>query len=312
MQRNLITSYRVVAIAIAMIFSVGTMTAQGLLRGVANAAKSKVQQTVVGAVAGAASEAVKGKKAKATVTTTTVETTEEPVNAPESAGIREEDLSVAPGGHGVGVGASSPVGGSMAFFSDNFAAETIGQAPSKWDILDGEGYEVISFQGENVLKFAKFGTIAPLMEEENYFPESFTIEFDAWTVVPQNDMSSAHYLKIILYNSDWSHVCEQEVKPCTVGTAGFLEDWQMWYEDPNGETLDAECSWQDATKWMKPNSWTHFTLVYDRGDYKFCINDNCVISVSNMGQPAFLNLYGVQYDGQEPARIKNFVMHESH
>lgn len=308
MKRVLFTSNRVIMLVAAVMIYVGNVSAQGLLRGVANAAKNRVEQTVVGAVTDAASKAVKGKKSKQAQVE---QPAEAPAYVPESSGIREEDLPVPPGARVVST-LAAPVGGSMTFFSDNFATETVGQAPSKWNILDGEGYEVISFQGDNVLKFAKFGTIAPLMEEENYFPESFTIEFDAWTVVPANDMSSAHYLKVILYNSDWSHVCEQEVKPCTVGTCGFLEDWQMWYEDPSGETLDAECSWQDATKWMKPDTWTHFTLSYNRGDYKFCINDNCVISVSNMAQPAFLNLYGVQYDGQEPARIKNFVMHESH
>lgn len=296
-------------VAAAMVLYAANSSAQGLLRGVANAAKNRVEQTVVGAVTDAAGKAVKGKKSK---DTQVEQSAEAPAYVPESTGIREEDLPVASDGSRVGNAGAAPVGGSMTFFSDNFATETAGQAPSKWNILDGEGYEVISFKGENALKFAKFGTIAPLMEEENYFPESFSIEFDAWTVVPANDMSSAHYLKVILYNSDWTHVCEQEVKPCTVGTCGFLEDWQMWYEDPTGETLDAECSWQDATKWMKPEAWNHFTLSYNCGDYKFCINDHCVISVSNMAQPAFLNIYGVQYEGQEPARIKNFVMHESH
>lgn len=304
MKRNLMNANRVMMLAAAMMLSAGSLSAQSLLRGVANAAKSKVEQKVVGAAVGAATKAVKGKKNKGAE----VEAAAQPVEAaPQASTIREEDLPAAPGKV-----APAPAGGGMTIFRDNFATETVGQAPSKWDILDGEGYEVISFKGENVLKFAKFGTIAPLMEEDNYFPESFTIDFDAWTVVPANDMSSAHYLKVILYNSDWSHVCEQEVKPCTIGGAGFLEDWQMWYEDPNGESLDAECSWQDATKWMKPNSWTHFTLVYNKGDYKFCINNNCVITASNMAQPAFLNIYGVQYDGQEPARIKNFVMSAAH
>lgn len=304
MKRNLMNANRVMMLAAACVLSFGSLSAQSLLRGVANAAKSKVEQKVVGAAVDAAAKAVKGKKGKATQ----AEATPQPVEAaPQSTAIREEDLPVAPGKV-----TPAPAGGSMTIFSDNFATETVGQAPGKWDILDGEGYEVINFKGDKVLKFAKFGTIAPLVGEENYLPESFTIDFDAWTVVPQNDMSSAHYLKVILYNADWTHVCEQEVKPCTVGGAGFLEDWQMWYEDPSGESLDAECSWQDATKWMKPNSWTHFTLVYDKGDYKFCINNNCVITVSNMAQPAFLNLYGVQYNDQEPARIKNFVMRAAH
>lgn len=304
MKRNKIKVNRVLLLAAAMMLSAGNLSAQGLLRGVANAAKSRVEQKVVGAAVGAAAKAVKGKKAK----DAQVEAPAQPVDATTGATtIREEDLPVAPG-----TATPAPVGGAMTIFTDNFATETVGQAPSKWNILDGEGYEVISFKGEKALKFAKFGTIAPLMDEENYLPESFTIDFDAWTVVPANDMSSAHYLKVILYNADWSHVCEQEVKPCTLGSAGFLEDWQMWYEDPSGESLDAECSWQDATKWMKPDSWTHFTLVYDRGNYKFCINGNCVITASNMGQPAFLNLYGVQYNDQEPARIKNFVMSAAH
>lgn len=307
MKRNILSPSRIVLLAAAALLSAGSVNAQSLLRGVANAAKNKVEQKVVGAVTDAAGRAVKGKKNKDTNVESTVLPTE---TEQPSTGITEEDLPVAPGK--LGGNTPAPVGGSMAIFKDTFADSPVGQVPSKWNILDGEGFKVVNFKGDNVLQFPKMGTIAPVAAEENYLPEAFTIDFDIWTVVPNGDLSCANTLTVYLYNADWAHACEQSVKPCTVGNCGFLEDWQMWYEDPNGESLDAECSWENATKWMKPNTWTHITMDYNRGDYKFCINGNCVISASGMAQPAYVNLYAVQYEDQEPTRIKNFVIMEQH
>ena len=69
-------------------------------------------------------------------------------------------------------------GSGGIIFEDNLRHESTGEFPSQWDLARGSA-EVARDGGENVISFLVTRTeIAPRMEEQNYLPDAFTLEFD--------------------------------------------------------------------------------------------------------------------------------------
>ena len=69
--------------------------------------------------------------------------------------------------------------GEKVIFIDTLFRELLGEFPSKWDLKSGN-IEVMEFRGRQVIGFATGGTIFPLIDEKNYLPEVFTLEFDCY------------------------------------------------------------------------------------------------------------------------------------
>jgi outer membrane protein OmpA-like peptidoglycan-associated protein len=72
------------------------------------------------------------------------------------------------------------VPGDEIIFEDNLTGEQNGEFPSKWDLIKGNAENAL-LGDESVISFAQNQTeIAPLMKDEDYLPEVFTIEFDVY------------------------------------------------------------------------------------------------------------------------------------
>ena len=71
------------------------------------------------------------------------------------------------------------VPGDKIIFHDDLTGEENGEFPSRWDLIKGSA-ENASFGDENIINFENKSIITPLMETDEYLPEVFTIEFDAY------------------------------------------------------------------------------------------------------------------------------------
>lgn len=71
------------------------------------------------------------------------------------------------------------VPGDEILFEDNLHGEENGEFPSRWDLTQGNA-ENASLGENNIIRFENRSIITPLMETEEYLPEVFTIEFDAY------------------------------------------------------------------------------------------------------------------------------------
>ena len=78
------------------------------------------------------------------------------------------------------------VPGDVIIFEDNQEGERNGEFPSKWDLVDGVVENAV-FNGEHVIMFRRgnansSGGIVPLLanNDDDYLPDAFTIEFDAY------------------------------------------------------------------------------------------------------------------------------------
>ena len=74
------------------------------------------------------------------------------------------------------------VPGDVVIFEDNLENEVNGEFPSKWDLYRGN-VEIAKYGEDYVINFpaTENATIVPLMKiKEDYLPEKFTVEFDAY------------------------------------------------------------------------------------------------------------------------------------
>ncbi len=69
--------------------------------------------------------------------------------------------------------------GDKIIFEDNLQVEENGEFPSRWDLNKGNA-ENASLGDDNIIRLENKSIITPLMDTENYLPEVFTIEFDAY------------------------------------------------------------------------------------------------------------------------------------
>ena len=89
------------------------------------------------------------------------------------------------------------VPGDQVIFEDGPAiSEENGEFPSRWDLEDGNA-EIAEVDGVNVIVFPHGGAIVPYLKnpKEDYLPDVFTIEFDAYF-----DANNHHRFWIYLYD----------------------------------------------------------------------------------------------------------------
>ena len=92
-----------------------------------------------------------------------------------------------------GYAKSDFVPGDEIFFDDPVENETVGEFPSHWDFLGGEECEIMTLDGEQAIKLSGwYSIIAPLMEEADYLPEAFTVEFDVWSNATGGSSNNDH------------------------------------------------------------------------------------------------------------------------
>ncbi len=90
------------------------------------------------------------------------------------------------------------VAGDEILFEDLLVGEQLGEFPSMWDLKSGSA-EVASVGGENAIHMEVDTRILPLMKEENYLPDEFTIEFDLFV---QKGLSNNSRYNIDLVSAD--------------------------------------------------------------------------------------------------------------
>ncbi len=95
--------------------------------------------------------------------------------------------------------------GDRIIFLDSLKSEQLGEFPSKWDLTSGT-VEVMQMGEQNVIGIVNSGSkIKPLMEQESYLPNFFTIEFDVYFHNKGNEAYYVHFdnkkLSFIIRNS---------------------------------------------------------------------------------------------------------------
>lgn len=193
------------------------------------------------------------------------------------------------------------VPGSEIIFEDNLAGEQNGEFPGKWDLVQGN-FENASFDGSNVIYHISCnmnggGGIVPLLKnaKEDYLPDEFTIEFDAY--FDEDHVGSYHIYfldfknqmnldKTVPYNKKYIRIYKNSVDGSGIG--------QNYYPGYKSGMYD------------KTPKWRHVAISFNQRALKVYLDDARVINIPNLGYNPTGFSFGKQNLGKNYGYTKNF------
>ncbi len=200
------------------------------------------------------------------------------------------------------------VPGDIIIFEDNLEGERNGEFPSKWDLVNGTVENAV-FDGENVIMFINTNTngsggIVPLIanSHEDYLPDEFTIEFDAYYDTPQRvyrvlfyDGKNQRQLNSSVNRGSSSN--EDRVYNITQNSATFASNTGNYPGFGRSSTDDARRS--------RPG-WRRISISFNKRALKVYIDDARVLNIPNMSfNPLGITLAYHNPSGGHQGYIKN-------
>jgi outer membrane protein OmpA-like peptidoglycan-associated protein len=194
------------------------------------------------------------------------------------------------------------VPGTEIIFEDNQEGEQNGEFPSKWDLVQGN-FENANFDGSNVIYHIKCnmnggGGIVPMMKnsKEDYLPEEFTIEFDAYFNEDNGGYYTIYFLdyknqrnldKTLPSNKKWIRISKNSVNGESVE--------QNYYPGYKSGTYD------------KTPKWRHVAISFNKRALKVYLDDARVLNIPNLSyNPTGFSIGKQSVDGKNPGYTKNF------
>ena len=199
--------------------------------------------------------------------------------------------------------------GDTVFFEDTLAGEQIGEFPSKWDLLDGSEVEVVNIKSVKAIRMED-SRIQPLMEEKEYLPEEFTIEFDVLAQPAQEGSGWDGTLDLYMNGENDSRVFDIRMSPefhPYYGNEYNGISWGWGAENPNGNKMTGEPGTQTIKKYLKKNDWNHIAISFNKRAFKMYLNYQRIVNIPNMVQPRSWQLYAFS-DSDKGIFIKDIVM----
>ena len=193
------------------------------------------------------------------------------------------------------------VPGTEIIFEDNQEGEQNGEFPSKWDLVQGN-FENASFDGTNVIYHIKCnmnggGGIVPMLKNctEDYLPEEFTIEFDAY-------FDENHGDNYTIYFVDYKN--QRNLDKSTP----VNKKWIRIYKN-SADGSDIEHNYYPGYKsgmYDKTPKWRHVAISFNKRALKVYLDDARVLNIPNLGyNPTGFSLGKQNVEGKHPGYSKN-------
>jgi len=195
--------------------------------------------------------------------------------------------------------------GSVVLFQDDVTAETVGEFPSKWDLLDGNA-EVKSHGGVKAIEVTNNGVITPFIKEKGaYLPEEFTIEYEFY-YWPSKDDIGLNDIKLCLANdadrSEWSG---SNGSRCAFAlTHGVCSTEDHGYTYNNGTWDDTKTT---SFEYSFKKGWNHVALSFNKRALKVYFNGKRVINLPRVQQPTWMS-FQVPFEYENLTFIRNVVI----
>jgi len=193
------------------------------------------------------------------------------------------------------------VPGTEIIFEDNLEGEQNGEFPSKWDLVQGN-FENASFDGSNVIYHIKCnmnggGGIVPMLKnsQEDYLPEEFTIEFDAYF----NEDHGGHYT---IYLGDYKTQLKLDK------TYPLRDKYIRIYKNSvNGNSIETNYyPGYSSSMYDKTPKWRHVAISFNKRALKVYLDDARVLNIPNLGyNPTGFTIGKQNVEGKNTGYTKN-------
>ncbi len=171
------------------------------------------------------------------------------------------------------------VPGDKIIFHDDLVGEENGEFPSRWDLIKGN-VENASLGDENIINFQNGSIITPLMETDEYLPEVFTIEFDAF--FDRENMKNYIYNQVFKLRFWDGH--SNGLLPDNVGTYEPLHIYRFGAflnGTIKGQRKEFK-SFNDDMMSMPP-IWKHIAIAFNKRSLKVFVDDYRALNIPNLG-----------------------------
>ena len=185
------------------------------------------------------------------------------------------------------------VAGDEIFFEDNQANEQLGEFPSQWDVDYGNA-EIVQMGGDKVIMTQGYTAIMPLIGDgKNYFPESFTVEFD---IYPQ-------YCYSVETATDRFEIGFNDSRTLVARFHTYRDEGCFLYTNwrkPNDDGGSSDSS--DNNVYFSNNEWHHIAISFNKRACKIYVDGFRVLNIPNMKQPTSMWIWS----NEKQAYFKNF------
>ncbi len=175
------------------------------------------------------------------------------------------------------------ISGDEIIFEDNQEGERNGEFPSKWDLANGTVENAV-FDGENVIMFIRTnsnsdGGIVPLMSNgyEDYLPDEFTVEFDAYFDDPGRSY------RILFYDGKNQRQLNRVINPGSNNRVDRIivsQNSVRYGSNTNHYPGFGESSREDAAR-SQPG-WRRVSISFNQRALKVYLDDARVLNIPNM------------------------------
>lgn len=166
------------------------------------------------------------------------------------------------------------VPGDDIIFEDDLTREENGEFPSRWDLVTGNA-ENASLEGVNIINIDHRSIITPLMNGEDYLPEIFTEEFDAYF----NDTYS-HWQEYLVRFYTGKETQRQVSPELVVFPLRFNKNGASIQSRVKGENKQFEK--QGPHEPDGSAGWKHIAISYNQGSLKVFINEERILNIPNI------------------------------
>ena len=175
------------------------------------------------------------------------------------------------------------VPGDVIIFEDNLENERNGEFPSKWDLVNGV-VEIASLDGENVIMFRKGninsnGGIVPLMKNsgEDYLPDEFTVEFDAFFDEPNRTY------RVLFYDGKSQNQLNRSVNGGSSNKNDRIRIYQNSADFANGNRsyYPGFVAGSEEGKQSTPG-WRRVSISFNQRALKVYLDDARLLNIPNM------------------------------
>ena len=278
--------------ALMLIIGTANLSAQGFLGGLGKKAlekaKQKVEQKVEEKVEKAVDKALDGKFGT---------NDEEEADAPDAASVEANPQAAT---------SSDFKRGSVIMFEDNVTGETVGEFPSKWELIDGSA-EVKSLGGQKAIEVTNNGVITPLLKQEGaYLPEEFTIEYDFYYWNEKDDIG-LNDIKLCLANdadrTEWSGDGGSRTAFALVHGVCDAQEHRCSYNNGNGSDATRDYAFEHKFK----QGWHHVALSFNKRAMKVYFDGKRVVNLPKVQQPTWFS-FQVPFEYTDLTFIRNVVL----
>jgi len=193
------------------------------------------------------------------------------------------------------------VPGDKIIFDDDLAGEENGEFPSRWDLSQGSA-ENAKMGDENIIRFENRSIINPLMDEQYYLPEVFTIEFDAyfndtyysWQSYDIRFWQGTQYLS---EGEDvfWPIQLFKDGAKTQTKTKGYQKIFDA-HNEATGEVI----------------GWKHIAISFNKRSLKVFVDEYRALNIPNYGyKPKMMSIASYMHKPEgKPMAIKNIRIAE--